>query len=218
MKKLIISIAVMLASLAWGQTDKSVITATLYNEKSILHYESEAKFNDFELWYNFPKDAFKVVVGDDTVRTDLGVYQTMVILTMLQQWDQYSKECYADSTVNCPSCESSIEFQKGIDEYWIKCYGSSYWERGYYPPSTLCKITICGNCGTLYLPNKHKKQSSFSDFMIWLKQKTRVSMKKDSILYIKVNGNIGGNTHPDQKMIINGVGQQDKLKKNKRQE
>jgi hypothetical protein len=51
-----------------------------------------------EWYYTFPEGKnIKILVGKDTVRTDLGVYQTMVILTLIQQWDEYSKECYADS-------------------------------------------------------------------------------------------------------------------------
>lgn len=53
---------------------------------------------DFTVSFNCPPDTCRVIMGKDTIRTHLGIYQTIVILTLIQQWNQYSKECYADST------------------------------------------------------------------------------------------------------------------------
>ena len=50
-------------------------------------------------YYNFLEDEIDVIVGKDTVNNAKGAYQTMVMLTILQQWDEYSAECYAKKTL-----------------------------------------------------------------------------------------------------------------------
>jgi len=42
-------------------------------------------------------DLTKVVLNKDTVMTMMNPHSMMVILTILQQWDKYEKECYVDS-------------------------------------------------------------------------------------------------------------------------
>ena len=47
--------------------------------------------------FYFSNEAARVIVGKDTTES-FGAYQGMVVLTLLQQYDAYSRECYADSS------------------------------------------------------------------------------------------------------------------------
>ena len=62
---------------------------------------SGSRFTDFETSYVF-SDGWeaKVTVGEVTYQNKVGIYQTMVLATIVQQWKEYQTECYADSTVS----------------------------------------------------------------------------------------------------------------------
>ena len=46
-----------------------------------------------EASFVFAKDSARVTVSGSTYKTDLGIYQTMVLATIVQMWDSYAKEC-----------------------------------------------------------------------------------------------------------------------------
>jgi len=89
---------------------------------------SGSRFTDFETSYVF-SDGWeaKVTVGEVTYQNKVGIYQTMVLATIVQQWKEYQAECYADSTdVHIPDRAFTIE--KEADDYYdlLVSYNTSF--------------------------------------------------------------------------------------------
>ncbi len=127
MKRIRMIAICLLASLAWGQQQNFPINFHADSCKSNIRWDL------IEKW-DWPKEY--LVIG-------------LVFL-----WDQYSKECYADSMVK--------NFFKplfdGDNEYYLPEFTYEKWIH---------------------------KQPSFPDFILWLKKKVGVGMKKDSVSYIR---------------------------------
>lgn len=51
-----------------------------------------------DLSFSAPVGVSTVYIGDVLFTSNLGIYQTLVIGTIIQQWDEYTDECYSDST------------------------------------------------------------------------------------------------------------------------
>ena len=68
-----------------------------------------------------------VTVGEIDYPNKVGIYQTMVLATIVQQWKEYQAECYADSTdVHIPDRAFTIE--KEADDYYdlLVSYNTSF--------------------------------------------------------------------------------------------
>ena len=146
MKRILIIAIFMLASLAWGQIMK-------FDSVICLKFQ-KPKFDT--VWRQLIEDGVhsEICYLDTFNVFHISPYSPITPSGFIIFWDQYSKECYADSS---------------------------------------CKKVHLGT-------------NAFSDFMLWLKKKVSMDIKKDSALYIKVNGNIWGVdcTQPAQKFICDG--------------
>ncbi len=95
-----------LASMAWGQTDTIKIGKS--GNHSINTKSNTIKFVETvrAMTYSFSSDTTNPVnVSGVLYKNKIGVYQTMVIATLLQQYEAYAKECWADSSVSSVSME-----------------------------------------------------------------------------------------------------------------
>ena len=91
-----------LASMAWGQIeiDGDSVRVTQTGKYIINTLDNTINFTSFEpMVYSFSSDTTNPVnVSGKLYKNKIGVYQTMVVATLLQQYEAYTKECYADSS------------------------------------------------------------------------------------------------------------------------
>ena len=105
-----------------------------------------------EASFIFAKDSARVTVSGYTYKTDLGIYQTMVLATIVQLWDEYAKECYADSALThtyTPKWNSGCLRQTGnLAEgysFIIDCKDSSHYSYTHKQPDPIGFIEFLRN-------------------------------------------------------------------------
>ena len=81
----------------------------------------------FEISYSFPEmgDSTKVIVGKDSLMTTLNPYCFAPIIFLIQQYEEYEKECYADSSIwrgykFVSTGKTTMGMSIGYDEYIIE--------------------------------------------------------------------------------------------------
>ena len=127
MKTLILFL--FLASMAWGQieVDGDSVRVTQTGKYTINTSDNTINFTSFEpMVYYFSSDTTNPVnVSGKLYKNKIGVYQTMVVATLLQQYEAYTKECWADSTK-----EEELKLCNSL--VYPPCKGHSYNPPRYY--------------------------------------------------------------------------------------
>lgn len=86
----------------------------------------------------------------DTLPMHFGCFSDFTVWRLTRDIREY--RAWLDGREDgCPVCGSDSILSAGEDEYFLRCYGRGYWERGYYPPGYLTQVRICAECGTVYL-------------------------------------------------------------------
>jgi len=98
--KVAVCVMLFITSVSFGQKGSFHIPDSLYD---FYISEDDPLWQTTELFYYFGEEKATVVVGKDTAKNAPGPYQTMVILTWIQQLELYEAECYADSVCSVDS-------------------------------------------------------------------------------------------------------------------
>ncbi len=111
----------------------------------------------------------EVQVGNEIYRNKIGVYQTMVIAVLIQQWTSYQKECYADSSLIGFKfiIEETKNTQLSQNSYIV--YREEYSNGLHCYPKDFYKVS--GNHYKRYEKIYEHKQTTFEGFMEYLKTK-----------------------------------------------
>jgi len=70
-------------------------------------------------WEFISGDSATVIASGDTVHTTKGIYQTMVLMTLVHEWRAYRQACYDDSTSHIECSRSEYDALGNL----IHCYG-----------------------------------------------------------------------------------------------